>query len=111
MYLPHLTEQRHDADWTANKRRELKIALLEAIDLAGPEYVLDVLAEARAEWGCANFETANLQREYHIGVIEEAAEKCRLISEVRFAIEGRFGFNPTRTMFDKILGDMYSTEE
>lgn len=105
MNLPHLKEQQQAVGWMDNKRRQLKLVLLEAIDLAGPEYVLEVLAEARAEWGGANFETAKIQREYHLVAIKKAAEACRYISATRFAIEGKFGFSPTRKMFDHILGD------
>ena len=106
MYLPHLKEVEYNNKWMERKRLALKKVLVKAIDFAGPEYVLDVLAEARADWSSADFETANLQREYVVETIQDAAARCRHISDVRFAIEGCAGRSPTRQIFGNMVDNV-----
>jgi hypothetical protein len=103
MHLPHLAKQESNRKWLADERAALYKVLYEAVGFAGPEYVLDVLADVRRDWGKATFETAKLQKEAILHAIEIAAEVCREITQARFDIEAEHGINPLNSMLLKTL--------
>ena len=103
MHLPHLKKQEENRKWMDDQRAYLKDVLLEAINLAGPAYVLNVLAEVEAEWGSANFETAQLQKFYAVRTIKAAENLCRRITEARFKMEDLLGCNPTDDFFRELV--------